>query len=723
MTIAMNVSRRRFVIGAAASGLALGLRLPSGLAAAPGTQTADEVNAWVVIKPDDTVVIRVARSEMGQGTLTGLAQLVAEELECDWSKVTTEYPTPGTNLVRGRVWQSFSTGGSRGIRESHEYVRMGGATAREMLIQAAAKEWGVQPTECRAASSVITHTPSGRTTSFGKVASAAGKLPAPQGVKLKDPKDWKLIGKPVKRLDTADKLTGKQVYGLDLKLPGMLNAAIKACPVFGGKLASFDDSAVKAMPGVKAVVRVGDDAVAVVADHWWQAKTALDALPITWNNGPNAKVSSASIAEFLKEGLTAEKAAVGNKVGDALGAIAKAPKKHEAVYGYPYQNHATMEPMNATALWREDRCEVWCPTQNGEAALAACSEAADLPQAQCDVNKVHLGGGFGRRGAFHDYVRQAVLIAKQMPGKPIKLIWSREEDMTHGAYHPITQCKLTAGLDEKGDIVGLHVRISGQSILAGVFPDRVKDGMDPVTFQTFQAQGEHAISYSFPNLLVDHAMRNPHVPPGFWRGVNANHNAIYTECFIDELAHMAGQDQLEYRRKLLSKHPKNLAVLNAVAERAGWGTPAAPGVFRGLAHCTAFGSHIAGCAEVSVSDDGKLKIHRIVAATDCGHAVNPQQIEAQVEGSFVYGLSAALYGEITVKDGRVEQENFDTYPVMLINEMPVVETIVMPSGGFWGGVGEPTIAVAAPAVLNAIFAATGKRIRTLPLKHHDLRKA
>jgi isoquinoline 1-oxidoreductase beta subunit len=723
MTIAMNVSRRRFVIGAAASGHALGLRLPSGLAAAPGTQTADEVNAWVVIKPDDTVVIRVARSEMGQGTLTGLAQLVAEELECDWSKVTTEYPTPGTNLVRGRVWQSFSTGGSRGIRESHEYVRMGGATAREMLIQAAAKEWGVQPTECRAASSVITHTPSGRTTSFGKVASAAGKLPAPQGVKLKDPKDWKLIGKPVKRLDTADKLTGKQVYGLDLKLPGMLNAAIKACPVFGGKLASFDDSAVKAMPGVKAVVRVGDDAVAVVADHWWQAKTALDALPITWNNGPNAKVSSASIAEFLKEGLTAEKAAVGNKVGDALGAIAKAPKKHEAVYGYPYQNHATMEPMNATALWREDRCEVWCPTQNGEAALAACSEAADLPQAQCDVNKVHLGGGFGRRGAFHDYVRQAVLIAKQMPGKPIKLIWSREEDMTHGAYHPITQCKLTAGLDEKGDIVGLHVRISGQSILAGVFPDRVKDGMDPVTFQTFQAQGEHAISYSFPNLLVDHAMRNPHVPPGFWRGVNANHNAIYTECFIDELAHMAGQDQLEYRRKLLSKHPKNLAVLNAVAERAGWGTPAAPGVFRGLAHCTAFGSHIAGCAEVSVSDDGKLKIHRIVAATDCGHAVNPQQIEAQVEGSFVYGLSAALYGEITVKDGRVEQENFDTYPVMLINEMPAVETIVMPSGGFWGGVGEPTIAVAAPAVLNAIFAATGKRIRTLPLKHHDLRKA
>ena len=725
MTTTSNVSRRQFVVGAAsaAAGLSLGFRFPVALAAAGDTVQPDEVNAWVVVKPDDTVVIRVARSEMGQGTLTGLAQLVAEELECDWSKVTTEYPTPGTNLKRNRVWQSYSTGGSRGIRESHEYVRMGGATAREMLIQAAAKEWGVPPGECRAENSVITHMPSGRKTGFGKVAAAAGKLPVPGGVTLKDPKDWKIAGKPVKRLDTADKLTGKQVYGIDLKLPGMLNAAIKDCPVFGGKLASFDDAKAKAMPGVKGIVRVGESAVAVVAQTWWQAKAALDALPITWDNGPNGKVSSASIAEFLKEGLTASQAAVGNKVGDAPAAIAKAPRKFEATYGYPYQNHATMEPMNATALWTQDRCEVWCPTQNGEAALAACSEAAELPQPQCDVYKIHLGGGFGRRGAFHDYVRQAVAIAKQFPATPIKLIWSREEDMLHGAYHPITQCRLTAGLDEKGDISGLHIRLSGQSILAAVFPQNIKDGVDPVAFQTFHPKGEHAISYSFPNLLIDHAMRNPHVPPGFWRGVNANHNAIYMECFIDELAHETKQDPLEFRRKLLANHPKNLAVLNAVAERAGWGKPAAPGVHRGLAHCTAFGSHIAGCAEVSVSDDGKLKIHRIVAATDCGHAVNPQQIEAQVEGSFVYGLSAALYGEITIKDGRVEQENFDTYNVMRIDEMPVVEAIVMPSGGFWGGVGEPTIAVAAPAVLNAIFAATGKRIRTLPVKNHDLRKA
>jgi len=724
MTTLMDVSRRQFVIGAASmgAGLTLGLRIPGLSAATASPAQPEEVNAWVVVKPDDTVVIRIARSEMGQGTLTGLAQLVAEELECDWSKVTTEYPTPGTNLLRKRVWQSFSTGGSRGIRESHEYVRMGGATAREMLIQAAAAEWGVQPSECRAGNSIITHAASGRRTSFGKVASAAGKLPLPGGVKLKDPKDWKLIGKPVKRLDTADKLTGKQVYGIDVTLPGMLNAAIKACPVFGGKLASYDDSAVKPMPGVKGIVRVGEDAVAVVAQTWWQAKTALDALPITWDNGPNEKVTSASIAEFLKEGLTAEKAAVGNKNGDAPGAIAKAAKTYEAVYSYPYQNHATMEPMNATALWTQERCEVWCPTQNGEAALAAASEAAGLPQTDCDVHKLHLGGGFGRRGAVHDFVRQAVVIAKQFPGTPIKLIWSREEDMQHGAYHPITQCKLTAGLDDKGDITGLHFRLSGQSILAAIAPERMTDGFDATAFQTLQPKGDQAISYTFPNLLIDHAVRNPHLPPGFWRGVNANHNAIYMECFIDELAHETGQDPLDFRRKLLANHPKNLAVLNAVAERAGWGKPAGPGIYRGLAHCTAFGSHIAACAEVSVSDDGKLKIHRIVAATDCGYAVNPQQIEAQVEGSFVYGLSAALYGEITVKDGRVEQENFDTYNVMRIDEMPVVEAIVMPSGGFWGGVGEPTIAVAAPSVLNAIFAATGKRIRTLPLKNHDLRK-
>ncbi|MGB5200462.1 MAG: molybdopterin cofactor-binding domain-containing protein, partial [Sedimenticolaceae bacterium] len=341
----------------------------------------------------------------------------------------------------------------------------------------------------------------------------------------------------------------------------------------------------------------------------------------------------------------------------------------------------------------------------------------------CEVYKIHLGGGFGRRGAFHDFVRQAVAIARQMPGTPVKLLWTREEDMLHGAYHPTTQARLVGGLDDKGELVGLHMRISGQSILASVRPAALKDGADMLVFQGLLPSGDHAISYSIPNLLIDHAMRNPPVPPGFWRGVNVNQNAIYMECFIDELAHAAGKDPLDFRRGLMADHPRSLAVLNAVAEKVGWGTPAADGAHRGLAVCNAFASYVAACAEVSVDDRGRLKIHRIVAATDPGYAVNPQQIEAQVEGSFVFGLSALLYGECTVRGGRVEQENFDTYPSMLIGEMPEVETIVMPSGGFWGGVGEPTIAVAAPAVLNAIFAATGKRVRRFPLKNTDLRAA
>jgi isoquinoline 1-oxidoreductase subunit beta len=721
-------SRRGFLAGsagmtvtAAMGGVSLGFHVPLAQANA----AVPEINAWVLIKPDDTVVVRIARSEMGQGSLTGLAQLVAEELECDWSKVTTEYPTPGQNLARNRAWGNFSTGGSRGIRESQDYVRKGGAAAREMLVQAAAKGWGVPAGECAATgNSVVTHRPSGRTTTYGKVAAVAAGLEPPKDVTLKDPKDWKVAGKPVKRLDTADKLTGKQIYGTDLKLPGMLNAAIKDCPVFGGKVASIDASKIQGMRGVKKVVRVGESAVAVVADTWWQAKTALDALPITWDEGPNAAVSSASIAEVLKAGLDAPEAFIGNQAGDARAAVASAAKKVEAVYAYPFQNHATMEPMNATARWTADRCEVWTPTQNGEAALAATSESSGLPAAKCEVYKLHLGGGFGRRGAVHDWVRQAVAIAKEMPGTPIKLIWSREEDMLHGRYHPVTQCKLTGGLDANGNLVGLHMRISGQSILAGVFPQNLQNGRDGVVFQGLNPTGpDFQIGYTVANLLIDHAMRNTHVPPGFWRGVNLNQNAIYLECFMDELAHAAGVDPLEFRRKLMANHPKHLAVLNAAAERAGWGKPLPQGVHRGIAQIMGFGSYVAAVAEVSVNTAGAFKIHRIVGATDPGHAVNPQQIEAQVEGSFAYGLSAALYGQCTVAKGRMEQENFDTYPVMRMDTMPPVETVLVPSGGFWGGVGEPTIAVAAPAVLNAIFAATGKRIRTLPLGDADLKRA
>src|SRR3989449_5285502 len=676
-----KLNRRSFVIGSAAAGagLALGLKIPFGASVVRAQDGSPEVNAWVVIRPDDTVVIRIARSEMGQGTLTGLAQMVAEELECDWSKVKTEYPTPGQSVKRKRAWGDFSTGGSRGIRDSHQYVREGGATARIMLIQAAANAWNVPASECSASNSVITHKPSGRKTTYGKVAEAAAKLTQPEKPTLKDPTEWKLIGKSVKRLDTIDKLTGKQVYGFDLKLPGMLNASIKDCPVFGGKVKSYEAAKVTGMPGVRHVVKVGDSAVAVVADTWWQAKTARDAPPIVWDEGPNATVSSATIAEMLKEGLDADQAFVANQNGDVKAAIAGAAKKIEAVYAYPFQNHAPMEPMNATAKYTPDRCEVWVPTQNGEAAFAATLASGGMPADKCEVYKINLGGGFGRRGAFHDYVTQAVLIAKQMPGTPVKLLWTREEDMLHGRYHPVMQCKLVGAFDGSNNLTGLHMRLSGQSILTVVRPEALQQGKDPLVFQGLNPSGDFGIGYSVPNLLIDHAMRNTHVPPGFWRGVNINQNAIFLECFMDEMAHAVGQDPLEFRRKLMSKHPKHLAVLNAVADRAGWGKPAPRGVYRGLAQMMSFASYVAACAEISVTDGTKIKVQRIIGRTDCGYVVNPAQVERQIAGSFVYGLSALFLEECTVKDGRIVEENFHTFNSMRLAQMTKGEWIIIPS--------------------------------------------
>jgi len=723
MTIHQTSLRRRGFLASAtavAGGFSLGFHVPFLDEGVANAQTVKELNAWVVIHPDDKVVIRIARSEMGQGTLTGLCQLVAEELECDWNKVTWEYPTPGQNVARNRVWRNFSTGGSRGIRESNQYVREGGAMAREMLIAAAAAQLKVPAAELTAANSVITHKASGKSVRYGEVAAAAAALEPPKTVKLKDPKDWKIAGKPLKRLDTVDKVTGKQVYGIDFTMPGMLVATVRACPVIGGKLKSFDAARVEKMPGVKKVVAIDGNAVVVVADTYWNARTALAALPTEWDVGRLGEVQQDTIKAMLKEGLDAEQAFVGNKVGDAKAAIAGAAKKVEATYSFPYQHHVTMEPMNATARVTADKCEVWCGTQNGEAALAAASEASGLPVAKCDVFKLMLGGGFGRRGRA-DYVRQAVLVAKEMSGTPVKLVWSREEDMTHCQYHPITMARLTGGLDKDGNLVGLQIRLSGQSILASLLPQNLQNGMDPVVFQGLMAAGvEAAYGYSVPNLLIDHAMRNPHITAGFWRGVNVNQNAVYMECFMDELAEAAGQDPLAFRMKYLK--PKWAAVLKAAADKAGYGKPLPQGHFHGIAQVMGYGSYVAGVAEVSVNPDGQLKIYKITAATNPGHVVNPAQIERQVAGSFVYGLSAALFGEITVKDGAVEQTNFDSYNVLRMDEMPKVETVLVPTNDFWGGVGEPTIAVAAPAVLNAIAKATGKRVRDLPLMHHELKK-
>ena len=717
-----EISRRHFIVGTgavAAGGLALGLNPWTNSPAQ--AQAADaEVNVWVVIKPDDSCVIRIARSEMGQGTRTGLAQLVAEELECDWAKIRTEDPTPGQNHARKRAWGDMSTGGSRGIRGSQDYVRRAGAAARMMLVQAAAQEWGVSAAECSVAKGIITHSPSGKRTSYGKVAAAAAQLPAPdpKSITLRDPRQWKIAGQPLKRLDTADKLNGSKTFGADLQLPGMLCAAIKDCPVFGGKLASFDDSAIKGLRGVKAAVKVNDTTVAVVADTWWRAKNALDKLPIVWDEGPHAQANEASIAAHLKTGLTEPGNYAGRNEGQALSAIASAPHKLQALYGSPFLAHATMEPMNATVRVTADRAEVWVPTQNGEASHAALAAATGLPLEKCEVYKIDLGGGFGRRGGTQDYVQQAASIAKQFPGTPIKLLWSREEDHAHDFYRPISQCAMEAGLDDKGNIVGLKVRVSGPSINAWHSPGAIKDGKDERQLQGFWKEaGDAQMGYTIPNLLIEYAIRNTHVPVGPWRGVNTNQNAVYLECFIEELAKAAGRDPLEFRRSMMQNHPKHLAVLNAAAEKGDWGKPLPKGRFRGIAQFMGYASYSAAVAEVSVQADKTLKVHRMVLATDCGHAVNPQQIAAQVQGGVAYGLSAAFYGENTVDKGRIQNLNFDTYRMLKLKEMPVVETVIVPTYDFWGGVGEPTICVVAPAVLNAVFAATGQMPRTLPLKN------
>ena len=722
-----SLTRRQFVVSSAmaSGGLALGFHFPAAAQSNElSTLGGSEINAWVVVRPDDSCVIRIARAEMGQGTHTGLAQLVAEELECDWAKVSLQTFTPGQNLARKRIWRNMSTGGSRGIRESHEYVRQGGAAARIMLLQAASAEWKVPVTEITVEKGVVTHAASGKTTSYGKLASQASKLtaPDPKSIVLKHPRDWKILGKSPRRLDTAPKVDGSLKYGIDTVLPGMQYAAIKACPVFGGKLVSFDASKISSRRGIKAVVRVDDESVAVLADSFWRAKSALEVLPITWNFGANAKESSATIAERLREGLTSTNNVFADiDQGNVTEAIQGAAKKIEAVYGTPFVSHACMEPMNCTARVTADRAEVWVPSQNAEASLAALAAVTGLPLEKCEAYNPPLGGGFGRRGGTQDYVRQAALIAKQFPGTPIKLIWTREEDMTHDYFRPIGQCRLVAGIDAKGEMVGLHLRVSGQSINAYVSPHNIVDGKDRRQLQGYwKDPGESQLGYTVPNLKVEYAMRNTHVPVGPWRGVNTNQNAIYLECFMDEVAKAAGKDPLAFRRNLIKNHPKHLGVLDAVADKGGWDKPLAPGMFRGIAQFMGYGSYTAAIAEVSIKGND-VKVHRLILATNCGHAVNPVQIASQIEGSVAYGMDS-LQSESSVKDGRIVEKNFDTYPIARLYQMPKIESVIAPTYDFWGGVGEPTICVVAPAILNAIAAARGgKPVRMLPLKNEGLR--
>jgi isoquinoline 1-oxidoreductase subunit beta len=714
----LHLDRRSLLASIAAAGgsLVLGFEIPFGTQAVQASVSPREITAWIVIEPDETVIIRVAKSEMGQGSFTALPMLVAEELECDWSNVRAEFAPPHENRKRNRVWGNMSTGASRSISASQNDLRRAGATARAMLIAAAAARWNVPMTECTAAQGVISHGPSGRSVTFGAIAAAAADMKPPTQVALKDPKDWKLIGTRQRRFDVPDKITGKPIYAIDVQLPNMLYAAIVQCPVFKGTLKAVDETRLASMKGIRQVVKL-PDAVAVVADGWWRAKKAAEALPVTWDFGGNSDVSSGTIRAQLNAGVGANDARIGRADGDVERALGQAVKRIEADYEVPFLGHATMEPQNCTAHVTADLVEVWAPTQDGETALAIAADAAGMSPDKVLIHKMMLGGGFGRRGIFQDFVRQAVLIAKAV-GQPVKLIWTREEDIRHDFYRPVAMARMIAGLDANGMPIAWKIRTSGQSIIAAVSPRVMQFGVDRNFLQGLLED----MPYEIPNYLVDFAMRNSHVPVGVWRSVNHSQNAFFKESFVDEMAFAAGLDPYLFRRRLLAKKPRELAVLEAAAKRAGWGASLPSGIFRGMALHNSQSSICAQVVDASVGPDGKVRVQRVVSAIDAGHVVNPLTIELQTESAVVFGLTAALYGEITIKDGRVEQANFHDYPMLRLAEMPQVETVIVPGEG-WGGVGETAVPPLAPALCNAIFAGTGKRIRSLPLKNHDLRSA
>jgi isoquinoline 1-oxidoreductase subunit beta len=722
-----SVTRRQFTFGisALAGGLVAGGYVRGQTPALPAVTSAEhdpEITVWVTITPGDSVVIRVARSEMGQGGFTSLPMLVAEELECDWSRVRPEYVAPTENFMRGRAWGAMLTAGSRGIRDSQAYLRKAGAQARQMLLAEAAERWDVPIDQCSARDSIIAHKQSGRTLRFGEVAAAAARRPVPKDVVLKRPEDWRLIGQPVKRLDASDKVTGQPIYASDVTLPGMLYAAIAACPAHGGKLKSYQADQILQMPGVKYVVPVGDNAVSVVADSWWKAKKAIERLPIEWDESTAAELSTESLRARFRKDLDAQDLAIGNKAGDVEAALSSAAMVVEAEYEVPYLAHTTMEPMTCTAHVTEDHAEVWAPTQDGEGTLNTVARVLGLNPSRVIVHKRHLGGGFGRRGLAQDWARQAVLIAKQVEG-PVKLLWTRREDVQHDYYRPMCANRQTAGFDENGKLIAWKVRLSGSSIVFGLMQARLKNGQDLEMSNGFVPED---MFYSVDNIDVGYSMRNTAIPVGFWRGVNHSQNGFFRESFIDELAHARKQDPYQFRRHLLARAPRSLAVLDEVARRVNWGNPPA-GVHQGIAIVECYDTVCAHAAEISVDQAGALKIHRIVCAVDCGFVVNPNIVVAQMEGAIVYGLAAVLTGEITLQKGRVDQSNFHDYPALRMNEMPEVETYLVPSGDKyidrWGGIGEPGLPPLAPAIANAIFSATGQRIRSLPLKNHKLTRA
>jgi isoquinoline 1-oxidoreductase beta subunit len=711
--ISTAIDRRKFLKTslAGATGLVIGFYLPGRHEVLAADAAPADLNAFIHISPENTVTILVGKSEMGQGVATSIPMLIAEELECDWRKIQFEF-APAAPAYFNPAMHAQLTGGSTSIRTSWEPLRMAGATAREMLVAAAAQKWGVAASECRAEDGEVVHSGTNRRASYGSLAEAAAKISAPTGVTLKSYKEFKIIGKPFKRLDVHEKTDGRAHFGIDTRRPAMYHAVVLRCPVFGGKVASFDATKAKAVRGVREVIQISSG-VAVVADNTWNALQGRRALEVKWDEGPNADVSTESIFASFSKALE-QPGVPAKKLGDAASALSSAATKLEAEYRAPYEAHATMEPMNCTADIRADGADVWVPTQAQTATQATAAKIAGVNPDRVKVHTTFLGGGFGRRGEI-DFVSDACEISKAMKA-PVQVTWAREDDTQHDFYRPASLVRLSAGLDSSGKPVSLTARIACDSVMRWAFGRTPGNRMDGTSVDGFAN-----IPYDIPNILVDYQLVAGPIPLGFWRSVGCSQNGFFRECFIDELAAAAKKDPYEFRRGLLGKSPRNLGVLNLVAEKAGWGKPLPEGRYRGIAVVEAFNTYVAEVAEISLDSNKNVKVHRVVAAVDLGQPVNPSIIEQQVHGGIVYGLSQTLKGQITIDKGRVVQANFNTFEVLRMNEMPKVEVYIVESHEAPpSGMGEPAVPPIAPAVFNAIYAATRKRLRRIPFRPEDL---
>jgi isoquinoline 1-oxidoreductase beta subunit len=711
-----GLSRRGFLkAGAAAGGgLMLSLNLPFGNGEA---NAADDFvpNAFIRIDRNGQIFLTMPYVEMGQGTYTSIPMLIAEELEVDLKQVRPEHAPPNEKLYANPLLGVQATGNSNAVRGAWQPLREAGATARTMLVSAAAKRWNVDPSSCRAQSGEVLHPPTGRRLKYGELAADAASVPVPANVALKRPEDFKLIGTRAKRLDTPAKVNGTAVYGIDVRPPGVKFATLAQSPAFGGRVKRVDDTAARAVKGVRQIVQL-DDAVAVVADHMGAAKKGLAALKIEWDDGPHARLNTDNIAQQLAT-ATLSAGAVAQNIGDAEKAMAAAVTKVEAIYQVPFLAHATLEPMNCTAHVRKDGCEIWVGSQALARAQAGAAKALGLPLDKVVVHNHLIGGGFGRRLDVDGVIR-AVEIAKQVDG-PVKVVWTREEDIQHDMYRPYWFDRISAALGENGKPTAWHNRFAGSSVIARWLPPGFKDGLDPDS-----TEGAIDLVYDLPNFHVEFVRAEPPgIPTAFWRSVGPSHNVFVTESFVDELAAAAKQDAVAYRRALLDKSPRAKAVLELAAQKAGWGQPLPERVGRGVSVQFVFATYLAVVAEVEVSTAGNVRVRRVVCAVDCGTAVNPDTVQAQIQSATVFGITAALYGEITLKDGRVEQTNFDSYQMLRIDEAPAIEVHIVQSSEPPGGMGEAGTSAIVPAVTNAIFAATGKRLRKLPVDPSALKKS